>query len=253
MQTSVSISTAPVQPTSCMLEFSIVGHFPHLLFLSLSLSSLRPFFFLLLFPPFPFLVLFLSEIWSGNHTTTPTTTTTAAAKERATCGKKDETLHNGQSSLIPGQHSKCFGFSWSYEYFLLSIKPVNSDLGWEREKAHFLFNVVSRAATRPHIADSQGISGILTGNELSQPKFEPYSLITGRPVSALAVKMYSSTSFPLFSLVIILLIYSHNCQKTESLCIAEIGLNAVPSWFLLPFRNYDFWHGRKMWRRLRIE
>ena len=117
VKASVSISTAPIQTTFCMQECSIVGHFPRVgpIFAFFSFLLLRDFF------PFSF-----SRFVSlRNLKRKPHDHTDSAGKERerATCGKKDETPHNGQSSLIPRRHSMTFVLfpKTTQKYFQLRI------------------------------------------------------------------------------------------------------------------------------------
>ena len=115
VKASVSISTAPIQTTFCMQECSIVGHFPRVgpIFAFFSFLLLRDFF------PFSF-----SRFVSlRNLKRKPHDHTDSAGKERerATCGKKDETPHNGQSSLIPRKHSKFLGPIDLFVYFQFQI------------------------------------------------------------------------------------------------------------------------------------
>ena len=84
-------------------------------------SYLRLFSFLLLRDFFPFS--FSRFVSLRNLKRKPHDHTDSAGKERerATCGKKDETPHNGQSSLIPRKHSKFLGPIDLFVYFQFQI------------------------------------------------------------------------------------------------------------------------------------
>ena len=72
-----------------------------------------------LFPLFLFSFCFSQKFEA--ETTRPHRQRWQRERERATCGKKDETPHNGQSSLIPRKHSKFLGPIDLFVYFQFQI------------------------------------------------------------------------------------------------------------------------------------
>ena len=171
----ISIST---EPPYCNMDFSIAL----LVIFVASFCFPCPFSLLVLGDFSPFSISRFVSLWNlkrkPHDHTDDVRQQRRGKRERATCGKKDETPHNGQSSLIPRKHSKFLGPIDLFVYFQFQI--------------------------------------------LKQFSFNP---------------------------IFIVKIRGAKCQKMGSLCKGNPS-ECTPSWFLLPFWNYDFWHGRKMWRRL---